>query len=210
MLDTYGHGSGNTTLRRPNPVVILTPSCHKPKELQQPVDTLSQVSTQDDAEMVEASLEGVPMTISPFAMTTRSQSFTPPIDVSELQENANKALEELLATKASIDAHRQRAIWELGMELCQNESETTESIKKARAICSCVTLDAKALCFATIKESQDHLHLHHPGGQSCLLYGHQGCQDLEGLPGQVTLQATWQSHARSGGASHPTGRQKPN
>ena len=53
----------------------------------------------------------------------------------ELWENANKALEELLAMKASIDACRQRAVWELGMELHQNESEATESLKEANPIC---------------------------------------------------------------------------
>ena len=109
------------------------------------------MSAQEDAERVEASLEGVPTTISPISMTTRSGSITSPADAAELGENANKALEEVLATKASIDACRQRAVWKLGIELHQNESITTESIKEARAICSHVTLDAKALCFATIK-----------------------------------------------------------
>ena len=71
--------------------------------------------------------------------------------MAELWENANKALEELLATKVSIDACRWRAVWELGMELCRNESTTAESIKEARAVCSHVTLDAQALCFATVK-----------------------------------------------------------
>ena len=71
--------------------------------------------------------------------------------MAELQENANKALEALLATKASIDTCRQRAIWELGMELCRNESATAESIKETRAVCFCVTLDAEALCFVTVK-----------------------------------------------------------
>ena len=85
--------------------------------------------------MMEASLEGIPTTISAIAMTTSSGSVTPPIDVAELWENVNKALEELLATKASIDACRCRAIWKLGMELHQNKSEATESIKEARAIC---------------------------------------------------------------------------
>ena len=56
--------------------------------------------------MVEASLEGVPTTISPIAMTTRSESITPPADTAELQENANQALEDLLTMKASIDACR--------------------------------------------------------------------------------------------------------
>ena len=130
MLDMSGHRSGNSTPGRPNPVVILTPPPHKPKELTQLVDTSSQVSAQDDAEMAEASLEGVPTTISPIAMTTRSRSITLPTDVAELWENANKALEELLATKASIDTCRQRAIWELGMELHQNKSKKLNPFKK--------------------------------------------------------------------------------
>ena len=58
MLDMPGPGSRNSTLRRPNPVVILTPPPHKPKELLHPVDTSSQASTQEEAEMAEASLEG--------------------------------------------------------------------------------------------------------------------------------------------------------
>ena len=154
MLDTSGHGSGNSTPRRPNLVVILTPPPHKLKELPKLVDTSSQVSTLDDVEMAETSLEGVPTTVSPIAMTTRSRSITPPIDVSELQEKANKVLEELLATKSSIDANRQRAIWELGMELLWNESKTEESIREARAICSHVTMDAEALCSSTVKEAK--------------------------------------------------------
>ena len=40
------------------------------------------------------------------------------------------------------------------MGLHQNESQATESIKESRAICSQVTLDAKALCFATGKEAK--------------------------------------------------------
>ena len=132
-------------------MVVLTPPPHKLKELPQLVDTSSQVSTLDDAKMAEVSLEGIPTTISPIAVTTRSRSITPPADMAELWENANKALEELLTPKASIDACRQRAIWELGMELCRNESTTAESIKQARAICSHITLDAEALCFTTVK-----------------------------------------------------------
>ena len=88
-------------------MVILMPPPHKPKELLQPVDTSSQVS----AEMAEASLEGISTSITPITRTSSSGSITPPADALELQENANKALKELLTTKASIDTHRQRAIW---------------------------------------------------------------------------------------------------
>ena len=93
MLDIIG--SGNLTPRRPNPVVVITPPPHKLKELPRLVDTSSQVSTLDDVKMAEASLEGVPTTISPIAMTTRSRSITPPADVAALWEKANKAPEEL-------------------------------------------------------------------------------------------------------------------
>ena len=154
MLDMPSHGSENSTLRRPNPVVILTPQPHKPKELLQPVDTSSQVSAQEEAKLVEASLEGVPTTISPIAIATRSESITPSADAAELWENANKALKELLAMKASIDVCRWRAVWELGMELCQNESEATKSLKEANAACSHATQDAEALCFATVKTAK--------------------------------------------------------
>ena len=40
------------------------------------------------------------------------------------------------------------------MELCQNESQASESIREAKAVCSWVTLDAQALCFTTIKEAK--------------------------------------------------------
>ena len=154
LLDTSGHGSGNSTPKRPNPVVILTPPPHKVRDLPRPVDTSAQVSTPDDVKMVEASLEEVPATIYPIAMTPRSRSITPPADVGQLQEKANKVLEELLATKSSIDACRQKVVWELGMELHWNDSETTESIKEARAVCTHTTLDAKALCSSTVKEAK--------------------------------------------------------
>ena len=121
--------------------------------------------------MAEASLEGIPTSISPIAVASRPRSITPSVDAMELQGNANKALEELLTTKASIDTCRQRAIWELGMELHQNESQATESIKEAKAVCSWVTLDtktacswvtldAKTACSAAVKEAkttQDHI-----------------------------------------------------
>ena len=154
MLDMPGPGSKNSTPRRPNPVVIFIPPPHKPKELLQPSDTSSQASAQEEAEMAEASLEGVPTTISPIAATTRSESITPPADAAVLWENANKALKELLDMKASIDACRWRAAWELGMELHQNESKATKSLKEANATCSCATQDAKALCFVTVKRAK--------------------------------------------------------
>ena len=96
--------------------------------------------------MAEASLEGIPTSISPITMASRPESITPPVDTMEIWENANKALQDLLTTKESIGACRWRAIWELGIELCWNESQAAESIKKGKAVCSGVTLDAQTTC----------------------------------------------------------------
>ena len=60
ISDMSAHRSGNSTPKRTNPVVILTPPPHKLKDLPKLVDTSSEVSTQDDVEMAEASLREVP------------------------------------------------------------------------------------------------------------------------------------------------------
>ena len=135
-------------------VVMLMPPPPKPKEITKLVDTSSQASTQDDAEMGEASLEGVPATISPIATVGWSRSITPPAEAAELWENVNKASEELLATKSSIDACRQRITWELGIEHCLNKSETAEAIKEAKALCSCTIREAEATCSIAIMDAK--------------------------------------------------------
>ena len=143
MWDTSRHASGNLTPKRPNPMVILTPPSHKLRDLSGQVDTSSQVSAPHDAEMAEASLEEIP---SPTVETSGPSGGTPPSDA--------KALGELLATKLSIDACWQKLVWELGMNLCQNDSKTTESIKEAKVICTCSTQEAQTLSSTTIKEAK--------------------------------------------------------
>ena len=132
-------GSKHSSPRRPIPVAVPTTPLRKPEGLSWPVDTSSQAST----EVAEASLEDIPTSISPIVAVSRTGSVTLPVDTVGLQANVNKALEDLLTTKASIDACRQRAIWELGIALCQNESQAVESIKQAKAVCSQATLEAK-------------------------------------------------------------------
>ena len=65
----------------------------------------------------------------------------------ELWTSANKALDDLLTTKAFIDACRQRAVWELNIAPHWSEYKAVASIKEAKAACSQVTLDAHATCF---------------------------------------------------------------
>ena len=68
--------------------------------------------------------------------------------------NANKALNDLMTTKASIDTWRQRAVWELGIVLCQNESQAAASIKEAKVVCSQANLDAQTTCSQLILEAK--------------------------------------------------------
>ena len=72
----------------------------------------------------------------------------------ELWTSANKALNDLLTTKASIDTHRWRAAWELGIALCQSESKAAASIKEAKAAFSQATLDAHAICSQLTQEAK--------------------------------------------------------
>ena len=99
-------------------MVVLTSLTHKLGDLSGPVDTSSQVSAPYNAEMGEASLEEIPTGPSPTAKTPGPSGSTPPMDTGHLQEEANKALGELLTTKLSINAHQQKLVCELGMALC--------------------------------------------------------------------------------------------
>ena len=152
VLDTSRHASGNSTPKHLDPMVLITPSPTKPGDFPRPVETSSQVSTPDDAEMGDISLEEIPASSSPIARTPGPSHGTPPANAGHCWEEANKALGELLATKSSTDAHQQKLVWELGMALHQNDSKTTESTKEDKAICTHSNQEAVTLCSTTIKE----------------------------------------------------------
>ena len=104
-----------------------------------PVDTSSQASIEE----VEGSLEDIPANISLIATIYSNGSASPPVDPSELQANANRAIDNMLHLKRSLDVKRQRATWELGVLLHQNESQRAASITTAKAIYSRAVLEAK-------------------------------------------------------------------
>ena len=74
--------------------------------------------------------------------------------MAHLWEETNKALGDLLAIKSSIDAHLQKLVLEFSLALHQNDSETMESIKEAKAICACSIQEAKNCCSIAIKEAE--------------------------------------------------------
>ena len=116
----------------------------------QPIDTSSEASIKD----AEASLEDVPANISPIAAEYSSRSVSPLVDPSELWANANRAINNLLHLKRSIDIKEQRAIWELGVMLCQNESLEDASVAAAKAIYSQSVLEAKNNFHVVVMEAK--------------------------------------------------------
>ena len=135
-------------------MVLVTPLPTKLEDFPQLVDTSSQVSAPDDAEMEDASLEEIPTAYSPTAEKPGPSSGAPPSDTAHLWEEANKALGELLLIKSSIDTHWQKLVWRLSMALCWNDSETVVSIKEAKAICAHSIQEAKTLCSTAIREAE--------------------------------------------------------
>ena len=90
----------------------------------------------------------------PTAEVPGPNSYAPPPDVAHLWEEANKALGDLLMIESSIDTHLQKLVLEFGMALHENNSETMESIKEAKAICAHSIQEAENCCSLTIREAE--------------------------------------------------------
>ena len=111
LLSWVGLDMSDTCIREFHPketrshVVLITPLPTKLGDFPWPVDTSSQVSALNGAEMGDASLEEIPTASSPTAKTPGPSGGAPPTDTGNLQEEANKALGRLLATKSSINTH---------------------------------------------------------------------------------------------------------
>ena len=148
VLEVSSMESKHSSPRRPTTAVVLRTPPQKPEGPLQAVDTSSQARVKE----AEASLEDIPANISPIAAVSRSRSVSPLVDLAELQANANRALNDLLNTKGSMDVRRWRAVWELGVILHHNESQAAASIKEAKVICSQATLDAWTACSWLILE----------------------------------------------------------
>ena len=107
-----------------------------------PVDTSSQASMEE----VEGSLQGISANISLIAAIYSSGSASPLMDPSELQANANRAIDSMLHLKRSLDVKRQRVSWELGVLLCQNKSQGAALIAAAKTIYSHAITEVKNHC----------------------------------------------------------------
>ena len=111
------------------------------------------MSCQASIEETKNSLEDISANISLIAALYSSGRVSPPVNLSELQANANRAINIMLHLKRSLDVKRQNATWELGVFLCQNESQETTSVNVAKAIYSQSVLEAKTNFKAAVMEA---------------------------------------------------------
>ena len=104
--------------------------------------------------MDDPTLEEIHASPSPLVETQGPSGEAPSLDVTQLQEEANKALGHLLVTRSSINTHQRKQLSDFGLALCQNESENTEAIKEVKALCACTIRDAETCLGALISEAK--------------------------------------------------------
>ena len=115
IMEASSCESKQSSLEKITTVAVTMSPPRKPEVTGPPVNTSSQASIKE----AEGSLENIPTNISPIAAVYSSVSTSPLVDLSELQANANRAIDNMLHLKRSLDIKRQRAIWELGVMLHQ-------------------------------------------------------------------------------------------
>ena len=139
VAEASSHESDQSSLEKITEAAATMSPPQKSEVTVPPVDTSSQASMEE----AEGSLEGIPTKISLIAAVYSSRSASPPVGPLELQANANRAIDNMLHLKRSLDIKRQRATWELGAMLHQNESQGATLITGAKAVCSHAVTEAK-------------------------------------------------------------------
>ena len=154
VLDTSCQASGCSTPKRPVSLALGAQPSLRPESSAKPVDTSSQVSTQaripDDAVPDVQTLDEISLPVKTSALGASVL----PGDVIQLQEEAGKALGCLLATRSSLDACQRKQVLDFKMALCQNMSETTETIKEAKTPRTCTIREAEANQVMLISEAE--------------------------------------------------------
>ena len=141
MAEVSRHESEQTSLEKVTKAVATMSPPQKSEVTVPPVNTSSQASMEE----AEGSLEGIPANIFLIAAIHSSRSTSPLVDLSELQANANRAIDNIFHLKRSLNIKRQRATWELGAMLHQNKSQGAILIAAAKAICSQAVTKAKTI-----------------------------------------------------------------
>ena len=108
-------------------------------------------------EMDNPTLEEIHVSLPPLVKAVGPSGEAPSVDVAQLQEEANKALGHLLATRSSLDARQRRQVSDFGMALSQIELETTEAVKEVKALSAHTLWDAETFQMALISKAKVQL-----------------------------------------------------
>ena len=197
MAEVSSHESEQSSLEKVTKAAATMSPHQKSEVTVPPVNTSSQASMEE----AEGSLESIPTNISPIATVYSSGSASPLVDPSELQANANRAIDNMLHLKRSLDIKRQRATWELGAMLHQNEPQGAALIAAAKAICSHEITEAKTNYRAAVMEAKTtKYHLIQAAKATCskaisdakaqttsqaVLFQEEHCSYLQGLEEQA-------------------------
>ena len=90
VLDMSGLASRSSTPKRPGSLALATTLPLKPEDSAKPVDTSSQLSTPDDTEMDDPTLEEIHASPSPPVKTPGPSGEAPSLDVTQLQEGSQQ------------------------------------------------------------------------------------------------------------------------
>ena len=150
MADTSSSKSKPSSPEKTATVAATMSAPHRLEVTTPPANTSSQASIKE----VEGSLEDIPTNISPIAAAYSSSSISPPVDPLELQANANRAIDNMLHLKGTLNVKRQRAAWELGALVHQIEAQESASVREAEAICSQAIFDAWMICSQSFLEAK--------------------------------------------------------
>ena len=150
MADTSSCKSKQSSLEKTATVAATMSPPHRSEVTTPPADTSSQACIGE----AEGSIEDVPTNISLIAAAYSSGSINPPVDLLELQANANRAIDNMLHLKGNLNIKRQRAAWELGVLVCQIGAQESPSVNEAEAICSQVIFDTQMICSQSVQEAK--------------------------------------------------------
>ena len=179
MLDTSSQASWGTTPGRPTSVALGNAPTSRVEDLPElkrpvlaipkPVATFQLASPQ--ADMLDDTVPSsclqlfVPLILLPetpevVSIPTEPPSKKPtgadtgalPNEVLHLQGEMNRVMAWLLTTRASMDAHHRKQVWDTKPAFQQNEAQTTKGIREAEAVWAAAIRKAKVCCATVIQD----------------------------------------------------------
>ena len=114
----------------------------------------TEVSSQVSAEGTEATIESNPINTSPTAVAHSSHSDSPTMDITELQANADLAVNHMLSVKRSSDLERQRAIRDFEALLHWQDAKEVAANERAKVVHSRRDLQARVKCAKAVMRAK--------------------------------------------------------